>query len=50
MTRIWHIDIITITLIVFKLARRNKLRKPPRRGAKGYTIVERTVFLTYVIL
>jgi len=50
MTQKWHIDIITITITVFKLAKENRLKEPPRRGPKGYTIAERIAVLTYVIL
>jgi len=50
MTQVWYIDIITITIAVFKLAKKSGLREPPRRGPKGYTVAERIAVLTYVIL
>ena len=50
MTQVWYIDIIAITLAVFKLARKEKLKEPPRRGPKGYNLAERIAVLTYVIL
>ena len=46
MTQIWHIDITTITIVVFKLAKKNKLKKSLIRGSKGYKIAERIAILT----
>jgi len=50
LTQVWYIDIITITLAVFKLAGKERLKEPSRRGSKGYSLAERIAVLTYIIL
>jgi len=50
MTQVWHIGIINIVLAIYRLAKKEGIKEPKRRGRKGYNLATKIAILAYVIL